>query len=583
LIISNIEIFMIENWKIIEKEDLIMKTYLIPVAILLVCVFIVTGCGSGTTTPVSTTPVTSQPAATSQAPTTSTTAAVPTTTTVKPTTTIPSATPTPTAASSKYGGTLRWVQPNSPGTPIGWVSEAAGEALRTMGLSIETLVSGQLDGSKAPSLVESYDVVTDPANASATLHLRKGVKFSDGSDFNAQAVAWNLQQTKAGNANASTTLYWKSWDVIDDYTIRINFTVWQNRMTMGLGMPATNMISPTAFNKNGIDWMRTHMVGTGPFMQTDYQQDVVTKTVRNPNYWAAGKPYLDGFQYLYVADELTRVALFKSGGADVLDLASNGRIAQDLKTAGYDVESQYGGCTMLIPDAVNASSPWSNLKVRQAAEYAIDKAALVNAFGFGYSQVAYQMPSPANTAYDPKFAGARTYDVSKAKQLLTDAGYPNGFKTKIIASASVNRDIIVAIQSYLSKVNITTTLDFPAAAQMAAYQQGTWDNALLYTTIFEYPNFNYNLNINFNASSAWYKSKKLPDGFQKAFDASLATLEPDKALIQGLVRSLYDDETVIALNYPAYLSAMTNNVRDTGIYTRITNYWLNPQNAWLAK
>src|ERR1035437_11019679 len=235
-----------------------MKRYLIPVAILLVTVFVITGCGSGTTTPVSTTPSTSQPAATIQAPITSTTAAaIPSTTTVKPTTNVPSSTPTPTTASSKYGGTLRWVQPVGPGTPIGWVSEAAGESLRTMQLSIETLVSGQIDGSNAPGLVESYDAVTDPANASATLHLRKGVKFSDGSDFNAQAVAWNLQQTKAGSANASTTLYWKSWDVIDDYTIRINFTIWQNRMTTGLGMPATNMISPIAFTENGLDWMRT--------------------------------------------------------------------------------------------------------------------------------------------------------------------------------------------------------------------------------------------------------------------------------------------------------------------------------------
>jgi peptide/nickel transport system substrate-binding protein len=569
-----------------------LKKLLIPGVVLLICLLIVTGCSSSTPAQSQTATVAQPAATTSQTNTTAATA--PTPTTVKPTTTNPAQSTTvaatkpgaitpASATNPTKGGTLRWVQPTSPGTPIGWVTEAAGESLRTMQLCIETLVNGQLDGSKAPGLTESYDVVTDPANASVTLHLRKGVKFSDGSDFNAQAVKWNLDQTKAGAANASTTLYWKSWDVIDDYTIRINFTTWQNRMVTGLSMPATNMISPAAYTKNGVDWIRVHMVGTGPFLQTDYQTDVVTKTVRNPNYWATGKPYLDGVQYLYVADEMTRVALFKSGGADVLDLNSNGRIAQDLKAAGFEVASQYGGCTMLIPDGVNADSPWSNLKVRQAAEYAIDKAALVTGFGFGYSQVAYQMPSPANVAYAPNFASARKYDVAKAKQLLTDAGYPNGFKTKIIASASINRDIVVAIQSYLSKVNITCTLDFPAAAQMAAYQQGTWNNALLYTTIFEYPNFNYNLNINFSSSSAWYKSKALPDGWQKAFDVSLTSLEPDTALIRNLVNMLYDNETVIALFYPAYLSAMTSDVRDTGIYSRITNYWWNPQNAWLAK
>ncbi len=452
-----------------------------------------------------------------------------------------------------------------------------------MQLSIETLVSGQADGSMAPGLATSYDINTDPANASATFHLRKGVKFQDGSDFNAQAVKWNLETTKAGAANASTTMYWKSFDIIDDYTIRLNFTTYQNRIMMGLGMPATNMVSQAAFTKNGVDWMRVNMVGTGPFTQSSYQRDVVTKTLRNQNYWDTGKPYLDEVDYVYVADEMTRVALFKSGGAEVLDLNYNGRIANELKASGYTIESLLGGCNMLLPDSLNANSPWSNIKVRQAAEYAIDKVTLTNSFGFGYWKPAYQMPSPGSVVYDPNFSGARAYDVAKAKQLLSEAGYPDGFKTKIIAGNTVNRDIIVAIQAYLAKIGIQASLEFPEIAQFQGFQQGTWDNALLYATIFEYPNFNYNLNLYFSTSSAWYKSVKKPDGWKAALDASLITPTADKAVIQKLVRMLYDDETVITLNYPSFISAMTNNVRDTGIYTRITNYYWVPQNAYLAK
>jgi peptide/nickel transport system substrate-binding protein len=470
-----------------------------------------------------------------------------------------------------------------PGTAIGWIAEAAGESLRTMQLSIETLLSGQVDGSMAPGLATSYDLNTDPANASVTLHLRKGVKFQDGSDFNAQAVKWNLEQTKAGTANASTSMYWKSFDILDDYTIRINFTTWQNRINMGLGMPATNMVSQAAFTKNGIDWMRINMVGTGAFSQSSYQRDVVTKTLRNPNYWDAGKPYLNEVDYLYVSDEMTRVALFKSGGAEVLDLNYNGRIANELKASGYTVASALGGCNMLMPDSLNADSPWSNAKVRQAAEYAIDKVTLNNTFGYGYSQVAYQMPSPSSSVYDPNFSGARVYDVAKAKQLLTEAGYPDGFKTRIVAVNSVNRDIIVAIQSYLAKVGIQASVEFPEIAQFQGYQQGAWKNALVYATIFEYPNFNYNLNLYFAVTSAWYQSVKKPDGWKDALTASLTMPAADKATIQKLVRSLYDDETVITLNYPSYLSAMTNNLRDTGIYTRLTNYYWTPANAWIAR
>jgi peptide/nickel transport system substrate-binding protein len=563
-----------------------MKKFLVFPAVFLTLLLIISGCSStpstSTTSPITTQPTTTTVSPTSSQPATTTTTAKPTTSTA--TSSTPPASPTPTTTpSTKYGGTIRWVQPVGPGTAIGWIAEAAGESLRTMQLSIETLMSGQSDGSLAPGLATSVDINTDPSNASATFHLRKGVKFQDGSDFNAQVVKWNLEQTKAGTANASTTMYWKSFDILDDYTLRLNFTTYQNRIAMGLGMPATNMVSQAAFTKNGVDWMRLNMVGTGAFSQSSYQRDVVTKTVRNPNYWDTGKPYLNEVDYLYVADEMTRVALFRSGGAEVLDLNYNGRIANELKASGYTISSLLGGCNMLMGDSMNVDSPWANVKVRQAAEYALDKASLTNTFGFGYWQTAYQMPSPGSTIYDPNFSGSRTYDVAKAKQLLTEAGYPDGFKTKIIAVNTVNRDIIVAIQAYLAKVGIQATLEFPEIAQFQGYQQGTWNNALLYATIFEYPNFNYNLNLYFSTTSAWYKSLKKPEGWKAALDASLITPQPDKPTIQKLVRMLYDDATVITLNYPSFLSAMTNNVRDTGIYSRITNYYWRPPDAWLAK
>jgi peptide/nickel transport system substrate-binding protein len=472
----------------------------------------------------------------------------------------------------------------SPGTPIGWPAEAAGEALREMQLSIETLMQGELDGSNTPTLVTSYDSVTDPANASFTLHLRKGVKFHDGSDFNAQAVKWNMEQTKAGPTNTGTTIFWKSFEIIDDYTIKVNFTTYQNRLITGLGMAATNMVSPTAFQKNGVDWMRIHMVGTGPFAQTDYQRDVSVTTKRFKDYWNTGKPYLDGVQYLFVTDPLTSLALFKSGGAEVMDLAGNGRNANDLKAAGYNIVSQQTGTNILIPDSMNADSPWANPKVRMAAEYAIDKVALNNTFGYGYNAVAYQICSPSTNVYDTNFAGERKFDVAKAKELLKEAGYPNGFKTKIISSGQgTARDKVVAIQAFLAKVGIQAEMEFPEAAQMNTYAVGTWKNALLSQYIFEWPNFNYGLNLWFGVPTAWFQSLKKPDGWKDMLTTSLQTKEPDKTIMQKMIRTMYDDCTVITLDYPAQLTVTTNNVKDAGIYTRIQNYYWKPGEAWLSK
>jgi peptide/nickel transport system substrate-binding protein len=283
----------------LEEERL--KKLLIPLVFLLVCVILITGCSSAATTTATTTP----------AATTSTTAAPGTTTpvTTTPGKTTPAGTPTatpttttPAASANPQGGVLRIIEPVSPGTPIGAPWETSGESVRTQQISLQALLREELDGSMTYMLSTAYTIVTDPANPSITFTLRKGVKFQDGTDFNAQAVKFNLDKFKEGGMVAGTTNYWKSVEVVDDYTVRINYTEYRNTLLRSMG-DAFFMVSPTAFQKNGIDWMRWNMVGTGPFVQKDFQRDVLTKVTRNTNYWDPGKPSLDEVQYLYVADE----------------------------------------------------------------------------------------------------------------------------------------------------------------------------------------------------------------------------------------------------------------------------------------
>ena len=288
---------------------------------------------------------------------------------------------------------------------------------------------------------------TDPAAPSVTFKLRQGVKFHDGSDFNAEAVKWAFDQAKTG-VNVSSTRPWKSFEVLDNYTLKINFTEWQNYLMRSFGALTTLIVSPTAYQKNGLEWMRTHMVGTGPFMQTDYQRDVTLKTTKFKDYWGTGKPYLDGVEINYVADQLTRMALFKTGGGDVMAVIPQD--GADLKAAGYPILNAPGGVQMLIPDSLNADSPWSNSKVRMAAEYAIDKESLNNAFGYGFTQTAYQISPPSNKAYIANLQG-RKYDLAKAKQLMADAGYPNGFKSTLIGTMASQKDTLITIQAMLEQ------------------------------------------------------------------------------------------------------------------------------------
>jgi ABC-type transport system substrate-binding protein len=124
-------------------------------------------------------------------------------------------------------------------------------------------------------------------------------------------------------------------------------------------------VSPTAYEVHGIEWMRTNMVGTGPFMQSDYQKDVSFTAVRNPNYWrtdaATGKnlPYLDEVQLLYVADEQIRENLMKSGDAEIL--TSSTKQASRFSATDYNIISRSNGCNMIAPDSKHVSTWRSGL------------------------------------------------------------------------------------------------------------------------------------------------------------------------------------------------------------------------------
>jgi peptide/nickel transport system substrate-binding protein len=479
---------------------------------------------------------------------------------------------------------LKWVSAAAPGTPIGWNPETSGGSVFTMQVVLQYLLKEQIDGSLTPNLATSYDVVSDPANASLTFHLRQGVKFSDGSDFNAAAVKFSYEQVKAGNMNNASTQFWKSFDILDDSTIRINLTTWQNRMIRSFADGVAFIESPTAFQKNGIDWMRWHMVGTGPFVQTDFQRDVSLTTARNPNYYEKGYPYLDGVQLLYVSDALTAQALFKSGGADIITCYSN-KMASDLRDSGYKIISQLNGAAVLAPDSANADSPWSNVKVRQAAEYAIDKVGVTKTLGYGITLPAYQLNSSASPAYDSALPD-RVFDVAKAKQLLTDAGYPTGFKTTIINTMTgTNRDECVAIQAAFAKIGIIADLSFPEQAQATALLTGNQPkNSVLYNVLLQWANPNTGYNFYFGVpKSTWFPSTSRPAGWVDVVTPSLMSPKVDATLAKKAEDALYNDNTVIPLWFGVGNFALTNQVQDSYIGTRGATTWWEPAYAWKTK
>jgi ABC-type transport system substrate-binding protein len=410
------------------------KTLFVLITLISLTSLLLAACGEKTATPTTSAPATTAPATTTKPP--------------SPTTSAPT---TAAADAAKYGGVYIVSLTVGPARPIGYPSEASGDSYTVASPSNETFISVDMAGNIIPKLAVSWNI--SPDGKAMIIGLRKGIKFHDGSDFNATVAKWNLDLQIA----AKKTTDWTKIDIIDDYTIRINVTSYKNTMLTNLATGITQMVSKEYVDKNGAEAAKWHPVGTGPFLFASYERDSKLTYKRNPNYWQAGKPYLDGVQYMVLSDATVRKLAFQKG--EIHEIAVEGLDAQELQKAGYEMYTEAGGTFALLPDSKNNDSPWSNLNVRLAASYALNRENLNSALGYGFTKPAYQIyPSFAQTAL-PNL-DKHLYNPDKARSLLKEAGYPSGFKTtQWVFSRVVPNDYATAVNGMLREVGINIVTD----------------------------------------------------------------------------------------------------------------------------
>ena len=394
---------------------------------------------------------------------------------------------------------------------------------------------------------------------------------------------WNLDNF----IDAKMQENWASVDVLDDYTIRVNFTQWQNTLLSTFVEPTfpAFMVSKAAFDKYGKDWMREHPVGTGAFKFDNFNPDVSYKVVRNPDYWVKGKPYLDGINYTLIADAFTQEMAMKAGEGDLMGTTATNMAYY--AAAGFTVKlNPISSVNGLVPDTANADSPWANQKVREAVEYAIDKEALAKAFGYGYGQAPYQIVPPScSLAYNPDFTLGRKFDLDKAKQLLAEAGYSKGFETTFIIMPTVNKDITIAMQDNLAKVGIKVNFDYPEMGKWASVymtSKATWHNAALYYMMPSVTGVDYAAGLQFlfdMLGLSWLRPPELNEAYH-AFLSS-PTVDVEK------VRAVTDMITTEALIIPTDEAGTGGNVMRNDVFVRFgerSNALLyNAEDWWLNR
>jgi len=333
-----------------------------------------------------------------------------------------------------------------------------------------------------PFLAES--VTPAPDGKSITFKLRKGIKFSDGSDFNATAVLWNYQRGyDSGKLQYKDKV--KSMQAVDDYTFVMNITDYDNQLLNSYGW--VPIFSKVAWDKAGSTddarkaWATNNVVGTGPFTLKEYKKDDHMTWVRNPNYWQPGKPYLDGIEIKYVPDAMTASLQMESKQADFWE---GGTITQwsALSKKGFKLQGS-SGLPITIYINETATSKFKDQRLREAVEYALDRPAMAKALGQGYFTPLEYSIGPDMWGYDATYKG-RQFNPAKAKQLLADAGYPNGLKISLTAM-NTNTDAATAIKQYLDQAGFQTDIDLADAGRFFPMYwklggPGGWPDLLLF-------------------------------------------------------------------------------------------------------
>lgn len=435
----------------------------------------------------------------------------------------------------------------------------------------ESLFKPNAQGTVDPWLLESVDA--DPAAMTYVFHVRKGVTFSDGSVLDAKVVKWNLDHyLEVGSKRKALLGSIKSVDLVDDYTLKIQLSEWSSIIPTAFSRECGYMFSQLQYETHGDEYCQEHPVGTGPFVLESWERNVKKVFVRNKNYWG-GPVSLDGVTYTIYNDPLVGQAAMMSGEIDAFaGMAYTG--FKPLADRGFEIAIAplKSHSSLLVFNSLNTggNDPMGNLLVRKAISHAINLEEVVKAAYLGLAVPSTQFG--IGTHYLNKDIVGYPHDLEKAKAMLAEAGFPNGFSTKLMTEAGgANATVLQIIQAQLAQIGITAEIEIPTGA--AANQAATgWGSGMWYQTSSVYVNvamqmasiFRQNLSGNVLGLTTMLR----PDDVNAALEKSVAANSDEESVeAVKLANKLLIDEYAIYVPIAeyAYSYILNKRVTDSGI------------------
>jgi len=327
-------------------------------------------------------------------------------------------------------------------------------------------------GDPGPGLAESW--TTNADLTTLTLKLRQGVTFHDGSPFNAEVARQNFARFIALGTRASGTVVEAvrgiaSIDVVGPYEIQLTLKAPNGQMLYHLGGVAGMMASSASLTE-GAYAATFKPIGAGPYKIKSFAANERTVFSRNDAYWGgiAGRPA--GFEHHYVPDGRARMNALRSGQGNIA-LIEPRQIAE-AKQAGFAVLINEKNSVWTTYVNLSRTQNVANLKVRQAMMYAVDRQALADALSYGSSKPTVQLFASGSPAFDPALEKIYSFDQTKAKQLLAEAGHKDGVDIlMLLLNIGEYRPIAEAYQAMLAEVGIKVKFDIVDASMFPAFRR----------------------------------------------------------------------------------------------------------------
>jgi peptide/nickel transport system substrate-binding protein len=334
------------------------------------------------------------------------------------------------------------------------------------------------DGSVQPGTADS---LTSSDAMVWTLKIHPGIKFSDGTPYDAAAVKFNWQRVadpKNASSLAANANQIASMDVLDSQTLRVTLKAKNAQFPRSVGI-ISFIGSPAAIQQKG-DNFRNDPVGAGSFLFKSWTRNSEMRLVRNPNYWRAPLPYLDQLVFRPIADETQRLNTFKTGGADI-----NNTLYPPT------ADQSQGAGTVLYPLPINGginiyfnvrTAPFNDVRARQAVTMALDRADYVKVLYNNLVPVANSIFTKNSPFYDPGIQQA-SYDPTKAQslfdQIAQDTGGPLQFSMSSfdVTQYRASAEYLQAKLNSYKNVKVSLTIN-AAPAHIANVISGSYQAAL---------------------------------------------------------------------------------------------------------